>query len=54
VLNRFLSLHRTDTITYMLTAVLTVLSLILCVVYIINNDYYSRTEHYRYFFRKKN
>jgi len=47
VLNRFLSLHRTDSLTYTITAVLTIFSLILCIIYLIDNDYYSRTEHYR-------
>jgi len=47
VLRRFITFHRSDTVTYTLTAILTVLSLVLCVVYLLDNDYYSRTESYR-------
>lgn len=47
VMYRFLSFHRSDTATYTITTILTVLSLILCIIFLIDNDYYSRSEYYR-------
>lgn len=47
VLNRFLTFYRSDMITHSLIAGLSVLSLILCVVFLMNNDRYSYSEDYK-------
>lgn len=47
VLNRFLTFYRSDMITHSLIAGLSMLSLILCIVFLLNNDRYSRSEDYK-------
>uniref|UniRef100_A0A915MWF9 Uncharacterized protein n=1 Tax=Meloidogyne javanica TaxID=6303 RepID=A0A915MWF9_MELJA len=47
VLNRFLTFYRSDMITHSIIAGLSVLSLILCVLFLFSNERYSRTEDYK-------